>query len=60
MAFTRRHYEAVGDIIARSGDKELRSMLAEYFSDMFDKHNPLYNRELFQRRCNVEVPKELS
>ena len=58
MAFTRRHYEAVGDIIARSGDEQLRSMLEEYFSEMFDKDNPLYKRELFQLRCNVEVTKE--
>ena len=58
MAFTRRHYEVVGDIIARSGDEQLRSMLEESFSDMFDKDNPLYKRELFQRRCNVEVTKE--
>jgi len=51
--FTKKHYEAIGDIISQEPSIVTRNRLERAFSDMFAEDNKLYKRDIFQRRCDV-------
>ena len=56
--FTKKHYEAIGDIISQEPSIGTRNRLERAFSDMFVVDNKLYKRDIFQRRCDASVDHE--
>ena len=51
--FTKKHYEAIGDIISQEPSIGTRNRLERAFSDMFAGDNERYRRDIFQRRCDA-------
>ena len=56
--FTKKHYEAIGDIISQEPSIGVRNRLERSFSEMFVEDNESYKRDIFQRRCDASVDHE--
>ena len=56
--FTKKHYEAIGDIISQEPSIGVRNRLERSFSEMFVEDNARYKRDIFQRRCDASVDHE--
>ena len=56
--FTKKHYEAIGDIISQEPSIGVRNRLERSFSEMFVEDNERYKRDIFPRRCDASVDHE--
>ena len=56
--FTKKHYEAIGDIISQEPSIGVRNRLERSFSEMIVEDNEPYKRDIFQRRCDASVDHE--
>ena len=54
--FTKKHYEAIANIINHHEDKISKYSLTRELADLFDQDNERFNREKFLVACYKEHP----
>jgi hypothetical protein len=49
---TRKHYQAIADVISRISNPAIRQAVAEDMADAIGPFNPAFNRSRFTAACN--------
>ena len=51
---TKKHFEFVADLLSEVKDIENRKLLAFAAINQFENENPLFKRDIFLKRCEVD------
>jgi len=52
--FSKQHYKAVANIIALTARDGTREFLTQEFIWLFEKDNPLFDKEKFSKACGLD------